>query len=82
MFVCKDCENVFEEPKGFYGEQLEYFGFHCSEHWIGCPSCGGAYVEVKQCYGCGEYIVGKYIRTVDDTYYCENCFSELDTDSD
>lgn len=82
MLVCKDCNRLFEKPEKCYGEQLEYFGFPCREEWLGCPSCGGVYAESFQCDGCGEYIIGKYIKTVDDTYYCENCFSELDTDSD
>lgn len=82
MYVCKECRLVFDEPKKIHGEWLEHFGFPCRDEWNGCPSCGGTYIEAIQCDGCGEYIVGRYIKTVDDTYYCENCFSENDTDSE
>lgn len=80
MFVCKDCGRIFEEPR----EYTETHGLDSPpyEHWRGCPLCGGTYTEAIRCDGCGEYIVGEYIKTIDYRYYCENCFKTRDTDND
>lgn len=80
MLVCKDCGQLFDKPQ----EWEEHHGLSSPpyEKFSGCPFCSGTYAEAKQCDGCGEYIIGKYIRTVDNTFYCEDCFSEFDTDSD
>lgn len=46
MYVCNDCGYEFNEPILIYGEQLEFWGFPCREHWHGCPSCESSdYIE-------------------------------------
>ena len=82
MYICKECGRIFEEPKHHYGEHLEHFGFPCREGWTGCPSCGGVYTEAFKCDGCGEYIMGEYIKTIDYQYYCKDCIEMRDTDND
>lgn len=74
MYVCLDCDSLFEEPNTYYGETLEYFGAPCRECVSGCPSCGGYYQETFKCDQCGEYIVDKYVELSDGTKVCDNCY--------
>ena len=68
MFRCYECGNLFEE-----GEQAvwrENYGAEIGgEMFDGCPVCHGAYEEVYQCDGCGEWHSG------DELYHgwCEEC---------
>lgn len=78
MFVCKECENIFEYPT-IYSESLGPCGEPNSMcKYSGCPACGGAYVETKICDVCGRYIKGQYIRTIGNDFICECCYSEYD----
>ena len=45
-----------------------------------CPNCGSDdWLEAIECTGCGEYIIGEYIKTRFDECYCENCYTKHDT---
>ena len=72
MFVCLDCDYLFEEP-GMYSES-HGFDYPPYETWNGCPHCGGAYIETFQCSVCGEWIVGDYAETDDGLFVCEECY--------
>lgn len=73
MFVCLDCGKLFDEPEHW----VEKHGFTHGpfEHFSGCPYCGEAYTETYLCDGCGEWIVGDYIKTVNGDRFCENCYN-------
>lgn len=68
MFRCYECGNLFED-----GEQAvwhENYGAEIGgEMFEGCPVCKGAYEQVYQCDGCGEWHSG------DELYHgwCEEC---------
>ena len=72
MYLCLDCENIFDAPKDF----IETHGLDSPsyETWTGCPICGGAYVKTMQCEECGEWVIGEYIKLSDGTVICDNCY--------
>lgn len=76
MFICCDCYKLFEEPRNY----VEDHGLDTPpyEYSSGCPRCGGAFVETYQCDNCGKWITGRCVKLADDSYYCENCYSEYD----
>ena len=73
MYVCLDCEILFNEPKTY----VEKHGLDSPpyEEISGCPSCGGAYVEAIFCDGCENPIVSEYIKVKSGAKYCENCIT-------
>lgn len=80
MFVCKECGHVFEEPE--YWVEKHGFDYPPYEEWSGCPNCRGDYVETHICDGCSDYINGPYIKTVDGTRYCENCYTAMELEDE
>ena len=72
MYLCLDCENIFDTPKDF----IETHGLDSPpyETWTGCPICGGAYVKTMPCNECGQWVIGDYIKLGDDTVICDNCY--------
>lgn len=80
MYVCKDCGRIFEDAKHY----TDTHGLDSPpyEGWSGCPSCGGDYGVGYTCDGCGEYIVGTYIKLQDGQRLCDNCYNQCDTDTD
>ncbi len=72
MFVCLDCDYLFEEP-GMYNtnDDCDYSSY---ETCNGCPNCGGAYIETFRCGQCGEWIVGDYAELDDGTPICAECY--------
>jgi hypothetical protein len=76
MFVCRECKNLFEEPKTYFEthglETPPYEKFTC------CPFCGGTYVKTMPCDYCGEYIEGKYVEMPDKKVCCDYCYLEFD----
>ena len=72
MYICLDCDSLFESPRQF----TEEHGFICPpyEAWWGCPKCGGAYMETHECDQCGQYIVEDYIELEDGTLICDACY--------
>ena len=55
LFICLECNKVFEEPIRFYGEWLEHFGTPCRESFTASPCCESDYTEAEKCEICGEY---------------------------
>lgn len=53
MFICKDCEAVFETARRY----VEPHG----ERYYGCPYCAGAYDRAAECIICGEYKADTYV---------------------
>ena len=78
MYICKDCDRIFQYPRLW----TETHGLDSPpfEKWRGCPYCGGVYQEAVVCELCGKYIVGKYIKTKDDQFVCQECYTEFSTD--
>ena len=72
MYLCLNCETLFETPKHY----IETHGFDSPpyEAWDGCPECGGGYVETMECSECGEWITGEYIKLNDGTVICDGCY--------
>ena len=72
LYRCIECGHIFDEPKEYYGEELEFWGVPCRERFVGCPNCFGDYENVIQCEECGEYVAG-----IDDYYddnLCPSCY--------
>lgn len=76
MYLCLDCESVFEEPK-YYTEKHD-LDSPPYETWTGCPYCSGAYVKTTLCCQCEDWVTGKYIKLDDYTVICENCYEIKD----
>ena len=72
MFLCLDCDALFEEPQ----EYTETHGLSSTPYEMksGCPHCGGAYVETMSCECCGKWITGEYIKLNDHVLVCEDCY--------
>ena len=76
MYVCLECQCVFEEPHYY----VEKHGLDTPpyEEFGACPNCGEAYVEAHICDCCGEYIATKnYIKTMDGERFCEDCIENM-----
>lgn len=72
MYLCLDCRDLFDEP-------IKYTEKHSLdtppyETWFGCPSCGGGYIEAKQCDICKDWITDEYIEINNGTFVCDNCY--------
>ena len=80
MFLCLECQNIFDEPKTY----IETHGLDTPpyEKFSCCPFCGGDYVKTEVCDYCGKYIRGKYIETPDKKLCCEDCYVEFDITED
>lgn len=76
MYLCLDCENIFEVPK----EYSESHGLSSPpyETWAGCPKCSGGYVETICCDLCGEWVTGEYVKLKDGTVACDQCYEVND----
>jgi hypothetical protein len=84
MFICLECEHVFDENEVVYWEEDrgEFWGVSCSEPMSGCPHCGGGYVKTYECDCCHNWISGSYIKTDDGKRYCENCYVVMDLEEE
>ena len=52
MYKCCDCGLVFDTPKEYSEDRTPYGGYPepgFTEHFAGCPSCGGAFNEAMLC---------------------------------
>ena len=72
MHICLDCETTFFTPRQF----TETHGLDSPpyETYWGCPKCGGAYVDARECDRCGQYILDDYIQFDDGTVICDKCY--------
>jgi hypothetical protein len=76
MFVCYDCEAVFDEPKIW----TETHGLDTPpyEHCAGCPSCGGAFTETYECSYCNKWITGQYVKLNNGDRICDGCYVQME----
>lgn len=82
MYICEECRNLFSEPTYTSVQSLEWHGDNYPEVKAISPCCYAGYVKAKRCSICGEYIIGKYVRTENDDLICDNCYIELDAIED
>lgn len=76
MYKCCDCNLVFSEPKHYSEDRTPYGGMAepgFTEHFTGCPSCGGAYDEAMTCQRCED----TYISVESSYPFCAHCMSDL-----
>lgn len=76
MYKCCDCGLVFEQPKHYSEDRTPYGGMSepgFTEHFTGCPSCGGTYDEAMLCQRCED----TYISTNFSYPFCAHCMSDL-----
>jgi len=71
MYICRDCDYVFEKPARWKESIGEYWGTVVYESMVGCPRCLGEFDDADQCVGCGEYLV---VGTLEDGL-CEECIA-------
>lgn len=76
MYLCLDCENIFEEPEYFM--DIDDSDDAASEMKKGCPHCGGEYIETVQCSICGQWVTGEYVEMHDGTIVCDECYFDQD----
>lgn len=70
MFICKSCDEVFEEFETHY-EHHPYGDGYAEEKWWCCPYCRDTDIaEAEECENCGEY----FISLTDGL--CEVCYEE------
>lgn len=56
MYICFECDKVFEEPTEYKDAVGSWWGGEtCYEAHSVCPFCGGEYEEAVECSECGEY---------------------------
>lgn len=76
MYKCCDCGLVFDNPKVYSEDRTPYGGYPepgFTEHFAGCPSCGGAFDEAMLCVRCED----TYISTESSYPFCAHCMSQL-----
>jgi formylmethanofuran dehydrogenase subunit E len=77
MFICLECNEVFEEPKVVY-EHHPYGMTYATEEWRVCPHCGDSNIDIAvECSRCGEYIAKEEAYTEGKKYLCDFCYEEL-----
>lgn len=76
MYICLECNKIFNAPKKY----LEDYGIDIPIYKTvhGCPKCGGNYAETMECDFCGDWISGEYIKLNDGTVVCDNCYEFRD----
>lgn len=81
MLICLECGSVFEQPKIV----LERHGLDTPpyEEMHVCPRCEGNQLRpAYRCDVCGEWITGGYIRTLDGSRICDECYTRHDVGFD
>lgn len=62
MYKCYECDKVFESPMTYTEDS--------GEKMAACPRCGGAYMAVEKCSGCGEYFFPDMLYN---GHWCDKC---------
>lgn len=71
MYICEECEKVFEEPK-VLEEHHPYGMTYATEYFAVCPYCESTnYEEAHECERCGEY----FVSLLDGL--CDICFEDM-----
>lgn len=72
MYICKECTEVFDEPKPIEsdcGYETSVGYAQVNEEFSCCPHCGSEDIEIaKKCDICGEYTFENAV--------CDNCLEE------
>ena len=56
MFICRECEAIFDEPK-IIEEHHPYGMTYATEEWAVCPHCESTnFNEAKQCTRCSALV--------------------------
>lgn len=81
MYYCENCKSVFDEEdlEDCY-ETVTTDPYPMGYSYAVCPYChSDDFCNAVQCDGCGEYIVGEYIKLYNKECYCEDCYEICDT---
>ena len=71
MYICEECELVFDEPKTIE-EHHPYGMTYATEYWNACPHCESTeIVEAQQCNLCGEYFAELHDGL------CDICYDDM-----
>ena len=71
MYICNECEEVFEQPKVVVERHPWGMGY-AEEEFCECPCCGsGNFEEAEECSLCGEYVA-----ELEDGL-CNICYSDM-----
>ena len=71
MYICNNCEAVFETP-AVHEEHHPYGMSYATEHWWVCPHCEDTDIsKAKECERCGEYFA-----ELNDGL-CDCCYGEM-----
>jgi hypothetical protein len=71
MYICNNCESVFETPD-VHKEHHPYGMTSATEYWSVCPHCGETdFDEAKKCERCGEYVAEL------DEGLCDCCYGDV-----
>ena len=85
IYYCRCCKDTFQEPT-YYSENRcprgERSDSSWIEHYYGCPSCGGGYIEMYLCEECGEYKEKVEYYPFANQYMCEECYDKMMEDSE
>jgi hypothetical protein len=77
MYICTQCNHIFEEGEKIEEYRGECFGFPAYEEYYVCPVCGENYEEAAECANCGEY----YLEEDLTCGFCDKCLDkEVDYD--
>lgn len=78
MYYCPNCKSEFDEPK-LIKDYVVNDPYPDGPIICVCPFCRSEdFVQAVKCDGCGEYIIGEYVK-VSDRNYCEDCYEMCDT---
>lgn len=71
MFICRECEAIFDEPKTIE-EHHPYGMTYATEYWDVCPQCESTdFTEAKQCERCGSLVPEL------DEGLCDICYDDM-----
>ena len=71
MYICNNCEAVFETPD-VHEEHHPYGDTRVTEHWYVCPHCKDTdFAEAQKCGMCGEYFADL------DEDLCDCCHGDM-----
>lgn len=75
MYICNNCGLLFRWAPT-YEEVHNELDDHAYEEYRGCPNCKSDDFEVaERCDFCGKYVAHDYIKTVDGTVACSDCYT-------
>lgn len=78
MYICLDCDKVFEEPKVHY-DHHPYGMTYATEEWWSCPYCGESNIDIMvECSRCGEPLAKDSANVGEDLMpLCDCCWGDM-----